>query len=488
MKLTRQVTFVLGCLGAAVPAAGQLVTPKTIPVFQGDQFDIYPSRRWGMAGVSIALDDTLRDPFTNPAKSRRVRENAVFALPYFHSISGHRGGGKSVPIGGRWSSGDWSGSAVGVIQQLDRAGAGCCATVTDRNANNEYFAGSVARQVGSGVSLGGGLTYAGLGAIDGVDLLYAGSDTIQQDGSVVDLRLGLLKEWSGGRAFEVMLLHNRTAMSHDVHFSTWRWDSGGRIPITVSRWDHEKDRTNIWGIHTEYTRPLGQEGWRLGWLATANRLTHPKIPNYVLQNIPRDPGTTYGFNVGVGIGKVAGPLSFGLDVVLEPMSAETWADLPRDTIGVGGRLIKAGQRTIENAFRFSNRKLRLGVSRDVRLAADTSATLGVQVGLSLTGINYTLRQTNHVADSFRRQRESWMEWAPSFSLQYRTRDVELQYGVRLACATSGNCSGGNDVRGWLVPRAADFAAGGIIAAPRQALDFNSGSAVVHRFMVVVPIR
>src|SRR3712207_7376110 len=37
------------------------------------------------------------------------------------------------------------------------------------------------------------------------------------------------------------------------------------------------DRTNLWGLHLEYERPLATAGWRVGYLATANRLSHPKI-------------------------------------------------------------------------------------------------------------------------------------------------------------------------------------------------------------------
>jgi hypothetical protein len=50
--------------GALRTARAQLVTPKTVPVFQGQQFDILPSATSGMAGVSIALDDSLADPLS----------------------------------------------------------------------------------------------------------------------------------------------------------------------------------------------------------------------------------------------------------------------------------------------------------------------------------------------------------------------------------------------------------------------------------------
>ena len=53
--------------------AAQLVVPRTVPVQQSGQFDLFPSQRASMAGASIALDDTLLDPFVNPAKTTRLR-------------------------------------------------------------------------------------------------------------------------------------------------------------------------------------------------------------------------------------------------------------------------------------------------------------------------------------------------------------------------------------------------------------------------------
>ena len=36
----------------------------------------------------------------------------------------------------------------------------------------------------------------------------------------------------------------------------------------------------------------------LGWVATTNLMSHPKIPNYEIVNIPRDPGRSTAYNVG----------------------------------------------------------------------------------------------------------------------------------------------------------------------------------------------
>jgi len=68
-----------------------------------------------------------------------------------------------------------------------------------------------------------------------VDLLYAGSDGIEQSGSVTDVRLGATKEWEKGHVLELVLLRNTTNMRHDVHFTTSVWDNVQRVVNTTTR-------------------------------------------------------------------------------------------------------------------------------------------------------------------------------------------------------------------------------------------------------------
>jgi hypothetical protein len=49
-------------------------------------------------------------------------------------------------------------------------------------------------------------------------------------------------------------------------------------------------------LQAVFLTPKTPGGWRIGYLFTANRMSHPKIPNYQIQNIPRDPGNTDAFN------------------------------------------------------------------------------------------------------------------------------------------------------------------------------------------------
>ncbi|HVF39016.1 MAG TPA: hypothetical protein VM939_03880 [Gemmatimonadaceae bacterium] len=471
----------------AVPrdVSAQVVTPKTVPVLQDGQFDMYPSSQAGMAGATIAIDDSLLDPFVNPAKAARIRGGRIFTSPYFHSVSGSRGGGRTLPLGGSGSWGAWSAAGLFTFQQLDRAGPTWNLSTSERSAFNQYLSGILARRISSATSIGFGAHVASLSAIDGVDLLYGGSDKIDQSGGLADFRLGLTKETGIDRNFEVMLVHSRTRMRHDVRFRTFAWNPVTRQQVVTERNERNDDRTNIWGLHSEFSRPVGTEGWRLGWLGTASRLSHPKIPNYVIQNIPRDPGTTYGFNGGMGISRSGNGTTFAADLIYEPMFADTWADAAKDTLTVDGVMLPAGARTVENTFNFSNVKMRLGVGHE--LNRDPGETMfGFQAGLGLYAINYRLQQTNNVLKTFRTQREDWIEWSPTLGLRMRARDLDIMYNFSMTCGPGGCDSG----FGWgrTVVDSQTPGGGGIIAAPSSELFIDSGALTIHKLTVSLPIR
>lgn len=481
-----RVALLCGILAVPSGAEAQVVTPKTLPVHQSGQFEMFPSARAGMGGATIAADDSLLDPFVNPAKATRIDVAHVFAAPFIHSVSGARGGGRSIPVGGGGSWGDWSATGLFTFQQLDRAGPAWNLSTADQSAFNQYIAGSVARRISPSTSVGLGIQLASLDAIDGVDLLYGGSDRIEQDGSLADFRLGLSRESASNRQFELMLVHARTEMRHDVRFTTWTWDPVKKVQVEHQRSETNEDRTHIWGLHSEYSRPVGSEGWRLGWLGTANRLSHPKIPNYVIQNIPRDPGTTYSFNGGVGISRSMRGTSFAADLIYEPMFADTWADAARDTAITGGGTIAAGGKTVENTFKFTNLKMRLGAGHDISMR-EGRTTLGIQAGLGLHSINYRLQQTNNVLKTFRTQREDWIEWTPTLGLRLRSRDLDMIYNFSLTCGP-GSC-GQAWGRTFVIEDAqGPLSGGGIIAAPSDTLFMQSGSLRVHRITLLLPIR
>jgi hypothetical protein len=101
--------------------AAQLITIRTLPVSQSDQFAFFPSFNLGMAGVSIALADSLLDPFSNPAKATRVRVAQLVGSPMSYSVTGGAGAGRTLPLGTFTRAGNWFGGAWLALQQVDAA-------------------------------------------------------------------------------------------------------------------------------------------------------------------------------------------------------------------------------------------------------------------------------------------------------------------------------------------------------------------------------
>jgi hypothetical protein len=490
-NLLRAMLAAVCTVATAHTAQAQLVTPKTVPVAQGDQFLIFPSDKLGMGGVSIAVADTLYDGFVNPAKLTRVRTAQFYGAPAFYNVSGNAGGARTLPLGSLGTMGPWSGAFTIALQQLDTGndGFGFPERLSDRSSTNEYISGVLARRLAqSGVSLGASLFWAGLDALDGVSMLYAGSQNIEQFGKLMDLRAGLVKDFAGDRTLELMVLHSRFDMTHNVTWLDFRFDTVTRRPTERQRVEHNQDRTNTWGLHLEYERPLSTNGWRIGWLGTVNRHSHPKIPNYQIQNIPRDPGTTWAYNLGFGLGRHIGPSSFGIDFIYEPMRASTWADAARDTAVFGGGVIKQGGKTVENEFNFSNAIIRLGVGREAELSGDEKKALGVQFGVTMHAIDYQLKQVNHVLVSRRTQHEDWVEWTPTWGLNLRFPELEIRYMGRY---TGGVGRPGVAGGGWA---AADALAagggrgGGIIAAPSGPLTLQDAHVITHQVSFTLPMR
>jgi len=474
------LAFVLACQAPNV-ASAQLVTPRTVPVQQSGQFDIFPSQRAGMAGVSLALDDTLLDPFVNPAKATRLRGVTVFTELGMHSVTEGGGGGNTFPVGAMASRGAWS--AGGLIALQDLSSDVSNLRTGDHRAKNQYASVMLARRFRDGLSVGVSGYHSRLEALDGMGALYAGSDSIGLSGRISDVRAGIMKEWANGRSAELVLLHNRTDITHDVRFPINSWDPATRTFIAVPRFEHNDDRGRVVGAHTELTTaPRDVDSTRFGFLATVNRLTHPKIPNYRFSNLPRDPGTTYAFNAGVGVGKEVRRWALGVDVLYEPMFSHTWAEAGPGATDESGTPIPADTKTIENRFRFSNVKVAAGVSRDFAATADTSVFMGVQFGLTVYRNTYRLRQEDNLSGAVRHQRVGWTEWGPTLGLRVRARAVQVSYSMRLNCAPAACLPQGDDV-------AVTAPSPGVIASPDARLGLDDfGHTLVQKFSVTLPIH
>ena len=484
------VSAVLSLLLASPPASAQLIGVRTVPVASGDQFVIHPSERMGMAQPSIVLHDRLLDPWVNPAKGSLVEESSFLGAPSFYDISGNAGAGRTLPLSGLFAGDVWFGGVGVALQQIvdepgwesgifwaqDAIWRGPPRRLGETSSRNLYVDGFVGRRIpGTNLSFGGSLSWSDLNAVDGVDLLYQASDGVDQNGDIFDARVGLFSEDEEGRSFELLLLHNRRSMTHDVRNIEWNWLN------PLQRWEittvveTNLDETHTWGVHSGYVAPITESGWRLGGILTVNRKTHPKIPNYEIQNIPRDPGETMAWNMGVGLARESGPISFGVDIVYEPVWSDTWQEADSLIPLPGGGRIEVGERTIENDFFFSNIGLRFGLARE-------TDRWGFQVGVQVRSYDYDLVQFDNVESTRRKQSESWEEWAPSVGVVWKLDELELRYAGRM---TSGTGRPGTDFTG---DRAVALAESDFIVAPQGPLTLQEAHVLTHQLSIRLPIR
>jgi hypothetical protein len=485
-------------------AGAQLVSLRSVPVASGDQFFLFPSERQAMGGVSIALRDRLLDPFSNPATGSRLETGYFFASPTYYGITNENGSGRTLPVGGLFVSDAWFGGVAFSLQQLKAGEADepialpvfeepppwlsspvpiwTNRPLSQESANNLYAFGLLGRKLGRGdLSIGGSLFWAGLDALDGVEHLYSGSQAIEQDGHIVDVRFGLVGDWEDDRSLELVLVHNRIDMSHEVSYVDWFTPPNRDWPVPYLRVDKNLDQTNTWGVHGTYVHPLRESGWKIGGLFTANRKTHPKIPNYEIQNIPRDPGDTWAYNLGVGVSRAAGPATVGFDVVLEPIWSETWQEAEDTIPAFGGGVILPGKKTIENEFVFTNAFARMGFG----LENDRG---GVQAGVVAHSISYELEQYDNVVRSRRDQNEDWVEWTFSWGGVLRLPEIELRYLGRVTSGTGRpgvNWSPGFQMD---APAADALSQGNFILAPSGPLTLQDASVHTHQLSIVIPLR
>ncbi|CAN5731960.1 hypothetical protein BH23GEM6_BH23GEM6_16190 [soil metagenome] len=475
-------------------AATQIIQIKTVPVATGDQFLIHPSARIGMANVSIALDDPLLDPFVNPALGASLEQSRIFGAPAYYRIANRNGSGRTLPLGMMLAGQRYFGTVSVALQQLQPAtnwGGFCCfiratdvlinttprdpSALSNRSATNMYASGSLGRRIGDGrTAIGISAAYAGLDALDGVDLLYATSQSIRQNGQSTDFRLGLTRAMEEEQRLDLLLVHSRIDMTHDVRYADVTWSPTWQ-PTVVIRDVRNQDQTRIWGAQAGYTRPLDEDGWRAGVIGRINYMTHPKIPDYEIMNIPRDPGHSWAYNLGLGSSRQDGPVSFGIDVVYEPIWSNTWADTETEISTPGGTIIPAGGKTVENDFRFNNAHLRLGAGRE-------AGRLGFQLGLHVRSISYEMDQYNFITATARQQSESWMEWTPTWGLVGRFPEIEVRYSGRYI---SGTGRPGLAFTG--TPDGARLASANFILAPSGPLNLQESGVLSHQVAVSMPI-
>lgn len=486
------VTLIIGFLFPADSSA-QYIRLKTAPVATGDQFLIRPSVNAGMGNLSIALDDTLGDSFVNPAKAWKIKGARLYTLPTFYRISDGNGGARTLSVGGISTGEQWFGGLGVAVQEMDPA-SGRSNFLKDESSNNNYVWVHGGKLLDENLAIGAALYWAGLGAMDGVDLLYPRSQRIEQNGNLMDIRIGLQGYTDAGGQYEALALYSRTDMKHEVSYLGVANNTGVQTStLTTSnsfippepQIEENLDITNTWGAHVGYDQPAGENGWRVGSAFTFNYKTHPKIPNYELMNIPRDPGNTWAFNLGAGTSVTSEEsVTFGIDLVFEPIWSNTWVDAEEDilTPDESRVRVKKGEKTIENDFEFLNSIIKTGIGW-------RGSGMILQAGVQAKTYRYHLKQKDYIQGRSRRQNENWTEWVLSFSIGAEFTSFEIRY-TGLLTAGSGQPGRATTSPTWARMGSVGFSnaalAGDFIFAPSGDLALENATVFTNHISLLFP--
>lgn len=467
-------------LGGAAEAGAQNITIKTVPIPSGEQFVLFPSRALGMGSVGIAYDDPVGRPFANPAV-RPAGEVRFYATPTFYGETNQWVGGRTLPVAVLFAGERVHGGAGLAMQQVRDRRPWWGWRLDDANIvddpSNRYLFGTVGARLGGGVSVGLSAFRASLDAVDGVNMLYGNAARIDQDGTVTEYRLGLAAGLGEGR-LEGTVTATETDMIHEVDYVEWVWSGVPEDPGQQVQWtERNEDHTTTWGTHLRYTRPVGPLS-RIGFIVAASVKDHPKIPNYNIVNIPRDPGHSAIFNIGVGTVRSEAGATFSVEAVLEPGRSHTWAFADTVIALPSGAHLEPGDKTVDNRFRFLNWAVGLGFAREHR-------RLDWQLGLRVRQIDYHLDQHNYLAEQRRETHDTWMEWAPSWGAGTRFGSMEIRYAGRFTA------------RGWPAVNwgwfgRADVALGSgpdvdFVVGPTGEVNLPAYRVTTHRLTVSVPL-
>ena len=406
----------------------------------------------------------------------------AFVQPTFYNISDNLGGAWTLPATIFFRDESCFGTASLAYQRLEGANinndirwfSNRLPNPKDRFKHNKYAFFSFGKNMKDNRwSLGGSFFYSELNAMNGVDLLYRNSVEILQDGNMYEVRGGLMykNEFS---SFEALILFNKFKMQHDV-----KYIDASRFEFTDQNIRLEKniDHTNTLGIHVSYKEKANNDGLNIGVLTTVNLKTHPKIPNYEIMNIPRDPGDSWAFNFGIGIGIEKERSRFGIDLIYEPIWSNTWAEAA-EVIDLGnGNRILPGQKTVENDFAFSNIIGRIGYN-----AIFDSIDLGF--GLEIYNRSYDLDQFDYVQNRDRSQEEEWAELTWTWGVGFHFKHFIIRYnghiitGAGIPGIASGNFFAESNSR---------LASFDIIAAPSGTINIEEQTTSMHQFILQIPL-
>jgi hypothetical protein len=439
MARSRRALLAIAMALGATPAFAQIIPIRVVPFAEADQFGFFPSANFGMANVSVALTDSLLDPVRNPALGSRVARALYYGGPTFFAVTNDAGSGQTLPLGALTRFGRVFVGGSLAIQEIAPARprqssffpidvlASSVAVpfeVAEPNqpVSNRHAHATAGYAFPGGVAIGASGMWSDLNAMEGMELLFTGSHNVRQRGHRSELRVGALKEWRG-RSLEAVVLHTRQAMRYDVGYAHLFWDPGTRSQQLFTYEAASATESRMHGVHLQYGMPLKDSTWRLGAIATANVMRESGAPYYEFMGIPRDPSRTRAFNVGVGMSRQRGPVTFAVDAILEP----AW----RRATGLADTLAALVEANREDSyFRFHNAVLRGAIARNFPMSG-TSNHLRLQAGTELRSVNYDVEQHDRLRGTFRSRANSWREWTHGAGANFVFKHFEFGYQMRL---------------------------------------------------------
>lgn len=417
----------------------QEINLRTVPLITGNQADFYPSTSRGMGNLSIAFDDPLSDPLVNPTKASRLEGLKLFFSPtrntwsneYGRPVYTSSGSSKymgtainSMPFGFYLKKGNFF---TGGILSYQSYSSDRSIPIYGLNNNSKSDFGNNVYLFGlAGIyfpelkfSVAGSVSWSELHAIDGVNLLYPGSYDIKQYGRSLDYKIGFIGEPSKQEQLEFVIARTTFKSSHEVTYNNPYWFYTN-IWIGEYRTELNKDESNGWVIHTKYNNSINDEV-KVGAIFTINWKEHPKIPNYALANIPRDPGSSSAYNIGVGIVDSGKRSTLGFEYIYEPMTSYTWAEA-----GTQNPPFPSSFKTVENFFDFYNHIIRGGIYTHTDIS-----WLDYRLGVQFYFNKYNLKQNDNILNTSRTVNEHWLETTLCAGLTISISNFQILYSLQV---------------------------------------------------------
>jgi len=424
MKLSMR--YVGLCLFMISTCFSQGISVKTIPLLTTDQFSLVPSFRDDMAGVSIAVRDGVADLFINPAKFDTAGHSQWFLFPRLNHW--HDSQETSTRYNGSWPNQNLSQRSshstifslpFGLFlrhRHLYTAVNTALQHVSSTSEQNAHFGASnypISWRGGYYVSslritIGLGMDYVRIRGIDGVYLLYPNSVRLEQKGSARQFRWGTGGTLANGDQWSLL---------------------GSRYFYKIRQTEQNilnKDENDGWLVQADYLKPVNNQ-LTVGFLITADWRYHPKIPEYPLAGIPRDPGNTRAWNVGLGLKWRNEATLWALDLIYEPIDVKTWADAATDRTLADGQIIHQGHVIMRNDYQFYNRLVRSGVQ------IQPAAWLCVATGAQVKVFTYDYYQNDFINRSERaaKPQRCWSEVNWTGGIKIKSGQFDVNYTLQL---------------------------------------------------------